>query len=295
MDDVSDEKNDPSEGGRAEGDDSAGGRAASASERVDPPAPDSQGGRAASASERVETRVPEAGAQGPEVSTSSLAELGSGSTTSDGGRAASDDAAGGRAASASERVETPAPDGGAQPPEVEPVETRDPKPGSRLSLATGILALVGLGAAILGGLSWYRAAHDDGIDTARTRDAALVAASSEIATLNTLDYRDVDAGLKSWLAATTGTLRDQLASAGADQKKLLADQKKVTTGKVVSAALTDLDADQGTATAIAAVEITVRGTTGEPTIKRNRFTANLTRVDGRWKLETLTQVPVDAS
>ncbi|GGF52315.1 hypothetical protein GCM10011519_27850 [Marmoricola endophyticus] len=103
------------------------------------------GGRAASASERVETSAPEAGLQPPSVEpvetstpgddgsasgvstslrhddlvprssaqdTASFASAQSGSTTS-----------GGRAASASERVETSAPEAGPQPPSVEAVET----------------------------------------------------------------------------------------------------------------------------------------------------------------------------
>lgn len=68
------------------------------------------------------------------------------------------------------------------------------------------------------------------------------------------------------------------------------------TGRVVNAAVTDLDDD--TATVIAAVEVTVRDgkdADAEPTVKRNRFSADLVRAGGTWKLESLQQVAVDLS
>ena len=146
---------------------------------------------------------------------------------------------------------------------------------------------------LVAGFGWWRAATDESIDLAQTRDKVLVTAYDRIEVLNTLDYRDVDAGLKSWLDATTGTLNDQLAQVGKEDRQLLRDQEKVTTAKVVDAALIDLDDGAGTATAIASLEITVKGTTGEPSVKRNRFSANLVRVDGDWLLENLQQVAVN--
>lgn len=166
--------------------------------------------------------------------------------------------------------------------------------GSRRLLWAGLaLALV---IGVSGGLAWFSAANDDEADLARDRDAALVAAKQNIATLNTLDYRDVGQGIDAWLAATTGTLHDQFAAVSEDDQKLLADQKKVSTGKVVGAAVLDVDA--GTARVIASVEVTVADgddLSAEPAVKRNRFSADLEKEDGTWKLASLEQVAVDLS
>ncbi|GAB3374395.1 hypothetical protein GCM10027360_49280 [Amycolatopsis echigonensis] len=61
-----------------------------------------------------------------------------------------------------------------------------------------VLAVVAVLAAAWFGWSWWSAAHDDGLARGRARDAVLAAASTELVTLNTIDYRtsavDVDAG-----------------------------------------------------------------------------------------------------
>jgi len=156
-----------------------------------------------------------------------------------------------------------------------------------------LAALVGVAVLAAGLLVWWRAAHDADADRAGVRDTALIAATQDIATMNTLDYRAVDAGLARWQAVTTGTLHDQLAQVGAADRKLLAQQQKISTGKVIDAAVVDLGA--GTATVIASVEVTVRSGTdpgATPTVKRNRFTADLVHTGGTWKLESLDQVAV---
>lgn len=160
--------------------------------------------------------------------------------------------------------------------------------------------VLGLVAAVLvlisGAGAWWYSASDDTLDAAEARDVVLVQAQRNVETLNTLDYRKVDEGLKAWTAATTGTLGDQLRAIGPEDRKLLADQKKISTGKVVDAAVVDLD--DRTATVIVSVEITVRDgedTSADPTVKRNRFSADLALVKGRWKLENLQQVAVSLS
>lgn len=170
----------------------------------------------------------------------------------------------------------------------EPPERRAWVPWAVLALS---LAIAGSGL-----FAWRSAVTDDGIALAKSRDAVLIAATQHITTLNSLDYRDVDAGLKGWAAVTTGTLHDQLVQVDEENRQLLADQKKISVGKVVDAALTSLD--DRTATVIAAVEITVTDDAkagSEPTVKRNRFSADLVNVKGTWKLENLQQVAVNLS
>lgn len=159
-----------------------------------------------------------------------------------------------------------------------------------------VLLVVAVLLAASGLFAWWQASHDESRQEALARDAVLIQARQHIERLNTLDYRDVSAGVKAWQSVTTGTLRDQLAGVGADDRKLLAEQKKISTGRVVDAAVVDLDGTS--ATVIAAVEVTVKDDAkpgSEPTVKRNRFTADLTQVRGDWKLESLQQVAVSLS
>jgi Mce-associated membrane protein len=148
---------------------------------------------------------------------------------------------------------------------------------------------------VVGLVAWHRARHHDDPMAQRAvlRDRVLIAATHGIETMNTLDYRDLDGGLAAWADVTTGTLHDQLVAISKPDRALLADQHTSSVGKVLAAGLVDLDHDS--ASVIAAVEVTV--TPGDepeakPTVKRNRFAADLVKVGGRWLLESLQQVSV---
>lgn len=172
-------------------------------------------------------------------------------------------------------------------------ESDKASPGRDRTLIHALACVLCLAVLLTGAVALWRASHDDRAALADTRDAVLVAATQDIATLNTLDYRKIDKGLDRWRAVTTGTLHDQLTQVRPRDRKLLAQQRKISTGKVVKAAVVDLG--DGTATVIAAVEVTVRDggkDSAKPTVKRNRFTADLVRTGGSWKLESLDQVAV---
>jgi len=160
---------------------------------------------------------------------------------------------------------------------------------------TWLVLLAGIVAVVAAYLSWQDADGDPERARAALRDRAIIEGTAAVETMNSMDYRDVAAGLKAWESVTTGVLHDQLVTIKDDERQLLADQGKIATGHVVQAALTDLTDD--TATLIAAVEVTVDddASGAEPTVKRNRFSADLVLVHGRWKLENLEQVAVNLS
>lgn len=185
------------------------------------------------------------------------------------------------------------------PPAETPSET-PPETGSSaqrgpvlwLAIALAVAAAVFAGWAALG---WYQASNDDSLDLARTRDQVLIAAHGNIETLTSLDQSDaeaVDAGIAAWLDASTADLKDELAQINEQNKKDLVAAGNVATGRVVEAAVIDLSAGGDSASVIAAVEITLQPPDGEATVKRNRFTADLLKVDGDWKLSSLAPVPV---
>jgi Mce-associated membrane protein len=174
-------------------------------------------------------------------------------------------------------------------------DAADSTKSSSLVRTWGPLA-VALAIAVSGLFVWNSAANSDAVAVGEERDQVLIAGTKHIETLNTLDYRDVEKGLKGWQAVTTGTLNDQFAALEDDNRAWLADQKKISVGKVTDAAVLSLD--DNTATVVAAVEITVSDDAkkgSEPTVKRNRFSADMVKVGNVWKTENLKQVAVSLS
>lgn len=157
-----------------------------------------------------------------------------------------------------------------------------------------LVLVVAVVVAALGGRSWWAAEHDDGLHRAAERDAVLVAARTHVATLTTMDSGDVAGGLEAWGAATTGMLHDQMTGIDEGSREMLDALGTTSVGRVVDAGVLELDG--ATATVLVTVEVTVTETgndaAAEPTVKRNRFAADLREVDGAWLLENLQQVAV---
>jgi Mce-associated membrane protein len=177
------------------------------------------------------------------------------------------------------------------PPEETPKVAAEPRPGRSGLWVWGVCA-VAIVAVVLAFFSWRSADNDPDRARADLRDTAVIQGTEAVETMNSIDYRDVASGVEAWQDVSTGVLHDQLVAMTPEDQQLLADQKKIATGRVVQAALSDLT--DRTATLLVAVEVTVRGedVTVQPTVKRNRFAADLVLVKGTWKLENLAQVAV---
>lgn len=145
------------------------------------------------------------------------------------------------------------------------------------------------------GFSWWQADHDDAVSLGRTRDDVLRAGTQEIATLNTMDPRHLDHGLRLWLDASTGALRDQLRDSEPRSRQQIELAKSMAAGRVTDAAVTKLDQRTGTAEMIATVDIQVTPQTGSATTERNRYRAGLTRTAEGWKLSSLTALPASGN
>ncbi len=148
-------------------------------------------------------------------------------------------------------------------------------------------------AAFLGWSGWmyWQSGHSSSVTFAKARDEVRLAGRQEIATLNTLDPASSDAGLRRWLDASTGPLRDELRRTSAENKQKIEQAQVAAVGTVTDLAVTELDTHAGTAQVIATVQ--VRLGTAEP--GRKRFTAVLARTGKDWKLTSLTAVPAGAS
>ena len=169
----------------------------------------------------------------------------------------------------------------------------EPVPRSQLPLVTAAIALAAcLAFAIAAVLVFVTKDHSGDSGDANVRDAVLQQARQDVVVLNTMDYRDVDAGLKRWADASTGTLHNQVVRATSVEKQHLTQAKSIATAVVVAAAITSLDVADGSASVIASVDVTVKHTDGKSNVNRERLKGEMTRVGPVWKVSSLAQVPV---
>jgi Mce-associated membrane protein len=141
-------------------------------------------------------------------------------------------------------------------------------------------------------LAAARERHGSGADPVKTaRDEALRAAQDAVVVMNTLDYRDVDAGLDKWTEVTTGSLHDEVVNGRAQSEQAIENAQSVTKATVLSAAVKAVDARAGTATVLVALKVNVSTGGAAATDKFMRMQGTLLRTDQGWKLDGLGQVP----
>jgi len=157
----------------------------------------------------------------------------------------------------------------------------------RWPIALAVLAAV---AAAWFGWSWWSAAHDDSLARGRARDAVLAAASAELVTLNTIDYRTGPADVDRWIAATTGQYGKDLTGDRQMQIERAKNTKTVSTASLVQAAVTELDPTAGTARLIAVLNVQVSTGGAATTAKQARLTVDFARADDAWKISAVQAV-----
>lgn len=181
----------------------------------------------------------------------------------------------------------------AKKPEKKPAA--DASSGARLPqlLLTGAVALVVAATAVAGwfGVSWIRAANDDSLSFSQTRDEVNRVGQAAIVTMNNLDYRKVDQGLKDWETATTGDLHNEILKGKKSSRDAIVAAQSVTQATVLSSAVSELDDRAGQASVLVAlkVHVTVKGQ--QPTDKFMRLSGKLQRTGDGWKLYQIGQVP----
>lgn len=157
-------------------------------------------------------------------------------------------------------------------------------------VVVGVLALVASAAAVWFGVAWYRAAHDDSIALAQTREQVLRDARQAAINLNTMDHTRLDESLDLLQQSTTGTTLDDLKENRESYAEALTAARTSSTATVLDAAVADLNAAAGTAQALLAVDVSYRPEEGEASCLRNRMQLQMKRVQDTWKVEDLGQV-----
>ncbi|PCG83766.1 hypothetical protein CIB93_22830 [Streptomyces sp. WZ.A104] len=177
----------------------------------------------------------------------------------------------------------------------EPTRTARARARNPVVIAAMALAVCAAGAAGWGGWQRYDAAHDDAASFAQARDDALAAGEQAVQNMNTLDHRTLEKGLDSWEESTTGDLHRQLVDGRDAFAKQIAEARTVSTAKVLSGAVTELDQRAGRAGVMVALRVTVTAPKGEPAVKESRLLGSLTRTAEGWKLSALGQAPVGST
>lgn len=152
-----------------------------------------------------------------------------------------------------------------------------------------VLVVIAAGCAAWFGWKWYSAVHSSSLSNARVRDQALQQGEQAVENFNTMNYRNVAAGLKLWEKSSTGELFRAISTGQAQFISEVRKNKTDTTATVLDASLTSLTAR--TAGIIAAVQLTVVPASGSPVTKRTELVGALQLTSGGWKLSALGQAP----
>ncbi|GGM52055.1 hypothetical protein GCM10012275_23720 [Longimycelium tulufanense] len=163
----------------------------------------------------------------------------------------------------------------------------------RLVLRAAVVLVV-LATIVTGwfGWSWWRAAGDESLELAHTRDEVLRVAQQGITNFTSLDHRKIDEGFDRLQQSATGPLLAEVVRGREDNAKRIRDAKVVSEARVLEAAVVELDRRAGKARVIAAVEVEViRPDQPEPP-RRQRLRVELSRTESGWKLSRIGEVPL---
>jgi len=151
------------------------------------------------------------------------------------------------------------------------------------------VALAAVAAAVFGAL-WASAASSPELALARDRDAVLADARQSAINLNTLDYRNVAAGLDLWQQSSTGQVLAEFQQNREQYAKLVQESRRATVASVADAAVTELDEHAGVARVLVAVDVTVTPEGQAAAVTRQRLQVEMTRTPTGWKVSKLSPV-----
>jgi Mce-associated membrane protein len=169
-----------------------------------------------------------------------------------------------------------------------PAPHRSPRITPRRAL-TALVAVAAVAAVVLGAI-WVLTLNSSALAMARDRDAALVAAQQAAVALNTLNYKDVDAGLDQWEQVSTGSVLEEFRQNRTEYAKAVSDSKRATVATIADAAVGELDERAGTARVLVGVDVQVTPEGQQPTLTRQRLQMEMTRTDTGWKVSRLNPV-----
>jgi Mce-associated membrane protein len=161
-------------------------------------------------------------------------------------------------------------------------------PWKVITVLAAVLALAGVGAAGWFGFSWWSAVQGNSESAVQARDTAVVAAKRLAVTLQTVDPSQPAKAYQIWEGVATGPLLAKLVKDEKQNVDMLKKSPTRSSATVVEAALSGLDSDGDTATAIVALDVTqatvINGAAGPSSVGALRVELSLARTDGNWKV-----------
>lgn len=153
-----------------------------------------------------------------------------------------------------------------------------------------VLAVLACASAAWFGIAWARAAGDESLDLAVTRDVVLRDARQAAINLNTLDFERVEPGLDLWQSSATGTLADEFRNNRQTYAAAITEARTRTEARVLEAAVAELDPAAGTARVLVAVDVTVNTQAQPPAERRQRLQMQMVRTEQGWKASAIEPV-----
>jgi Mce-associated membrane protein len=155
-----------------------------------------------------------------------------------------------------------------------------------------ILALLLIAALVV---FWVQAADATPADEraaalSKEYRAVTQAAEDETVAFLTVDYRNMDPLIEKVLAGATGQFKTQYGGARANLKSSARTARAVSTGKVLSTGVGNIDGDNAVVFVAADSQVTNKSTKGKAEPRYYRLKLTLTREDGQWRTSDLAFV-----
>lgn len=162
--------------------------------------------------------------------------------------------------------------------------------GKRAFVVALVLAVVAFSAAVVLGALWWAKVSSDEYRIAQARDAVIAAGTRSVRAFTEFDHAHPERFRDAQLAVATEKMRGQVIARWDDWHQLIVGKRMTADITVLGVAVDELNAHDGMASVLAAVE--VDNTTGElERSQRMRLRLELNRVDGAWKLAELAPLP----
>jgi Mce-associated membrane protein len=128
---------------------------------------------------------------------------------------------------------------------------------------------------------------DKAATLSRQSKAVTAAAKAETLAFLTVDYRNMDALTAKVLGGATGPFKQQYAGARSNLKTSAARSQAVSTGKVLSVGISDIDKDKAVVFVAANSQVTNKSTKGKPVPRYYRLKLSMVREGGTWRTSDL--------
>jgi len=168
---------------------------------------------------------------------------------------------------------------------------RLPRPGrgsAQPSRLLAVLAALAVVLAVVGGILWRANDNTDAVEHART--AALKAGQSDMETLLSYDYREIDTAVQERADLVTGDFAERYARLVEDQVAPAAKKQKVVTRTEVATASV-VDATEDRVDLLLFInQVSATKASDTPVLSGSRIRVEMRLVDGTWRVAAVDPV-----